>query len=107
MPKKTSTRKKATTKKTTRKRTRAKDNADSGGRTADPAEIPALLRQLKSSDDPAEKRRLRAQLRSRGHFGGLGEGGGRPAGSGTTHKATTRKKATSKKTTRKRTRAKA
>jgi len=51
-----------------------------------------LLRALERSEDPDEKRRLRAKLRSRGHTGGLGTGRGRPAGTTSKKKKTTKKK---------------
>jgi len=42
------------------------------------AQIEKLLGKLKREDDPTEKRNIRAELRSLGHKGGLGEGPGRP-----------------------------
>lgn len=41
-------------------------------------EIQDLLKELGTSTDSEEKKRIRRNLRARGHFGGLGKGKGRP-----------------------------
>ena len=58
------------------------------------ASVKELLAQLGSAKDQGEKRRLRAELRTLGHKGGLGKGAGRP-------KATKKKKAKKKKAKKK------
>jgi len=56
-------------------------------------EVKDLLAELKTSDDPEDKKRIRRALRRRGHTGGLGV-------RATTKKSTT-KKSTAKKTAKK------
>lgn len=41
------------------------------------AEVDELLGELRATQDPEEKKRIRRALRHRGHFGGLGEKTGR------------------------------
>ena len=62
-------------------------------------EIKKLVAKLESSTDQSEKRKLRAQLRSLGHKGGLGKKA--PAKKTTTRKAAAKKAPAKKKVAKK------
>ena len=58
-------------KKTAKKTAPKSDETRGPGRPRDSRTVEELLAALNETEDPTEKRRLRAKLRSRGHTGGL------------------------------------